>query len=869
MSRETVRLHNYPDHLIHDTVCEELDGNPKRYKITIFYKNEREESAGEEQAYVFINNPLKHTYHKKMEDSHHLQPITDPDDIATLKGIVQNKLQQQEAMANLGVVAAKSGFDEDPTPAASLLKASVPAATPTPTSVSKKLTLILNEELTKEVVDFKGKIINDPLNAGRNLLLVLAKEAKLITPEECSKHIGLFSPGSDSFRSFQTLFAQKINPFLYDPNNKIKALLDSMTPEAFFQCIQNTRLPQNFAEQVLSSEESAHGYSEEVQKILARTSVVAESHIINDAKWGTPKPDGCWDKYNRMQAKQNWTDYSTPLICIQAVISAPCLKATNSFDYKALTKAAGNGSRVIDHAAYAQEIQRRLLPALLEMNAKSAALGKKMVIRLAGLGCGEFAGEFKGAVGAHLAVALRQILKHHANKLTSIKKIVLDVTDTQESSTLNVKIDASQKTTHSNTELEVYASHYKDAQLAPLSAADADCILGTVVAGDLLSWPGNDMWGDSRWTDEGVKIGSSDIMVTIACKLDPVKYKAADFIRDGNFVDDLDGSQNGYFKGCYRHKSLTWAKIGKDLMSRFSFTEALEIIKSPVEFVALPPAETVPLTKIPKTVEATEELPLPPLQAPPPQVAQAGVHAVDEELPLPSLQRAAPPPPPFAPPPPVLPLQFAELRKDGKLQKVDHTYVFENPARHKITRTFEDGVVEEIRVYSDPYTGGRRHFKYVVDGDNRVLLPIINKEDIAKLDSYVSMDPAKRDRTGDELRGASATSSGNIMNMAPRAGDPRLFTAPPPPLNINLVDFKAAIMTAHFKEMSIANLPWISFICNYTAGSKEPLTPPVGAVGEKMKEILDTQGKVKASFIDLLKASTAPKPPGDFSNSHN
>ena len=43
----------------------------------------------------------------------------------------------------------------------------------------------------------------------------------------------------------------------------------------------------------------------------------------------------------------------------------------------------------------------------------------------------------------------------------------------------------------------------------------SDCILFSVVAWDHVSWPGNDYFGGSRCTDDGVKAAATDSMAVL------------------------------------------------------------------------------------------------------------------------------------------------------------------------------------------------------------------------------------------------------------------------------------------------------------------------------------------------------------------
>lgn len=184
--------------------------------------------------------------------------------------------------------------------------------------------------------------------------------------------------------------------------------------------------------------------------------------------------------------------------------------------------AAGHGGRPvdwdevvrdgrIDRAGYAALYERRLLPALVHASEVARARGRKAIITVPGLGCGQFAGRFRGTLGQELADALVALLSRHAERLSPVKLIHFDPFQ---------ECDNAQQL-FGQTWLRVRPharGNQGTPQLCPPQAyAQAgedfsDCDLFSVVAWDHVSWPGNDFYGGSRATDDGVKAAATNAM---------------------------------------------------------------------------------------------------------------------------------------------------------------------------------------------------------------------------------------------------------------------------------------------------------------------------------------------------------------------
>ncbi len=323
-------------------------------------------------------------------------------------------------------------------------------------------------------------------------------------------------------------------------------ILEELTPTKFIQHIINTKKPKNFAEQILVSPGTREqsGYSNYDLQILASIGTVIPSYAYNDG--------GHYGSFK---------DHVEPLPCIMGYISAPLFTfARGSLDDVALTVQDG---RSIDVNHYNREIEQRLLPMLLQMNLQAEKFGKKLTVTIPGLGCGYFGGPFGDngdqSVYSHLNNALKRVIETHADKLGNIAGMYFDTYSNiigQEST--NIKGISYQCVASSTT-----PGAHKQLELSETDKTNPNIMLGTIVAADLISWAGNDMWVDSRGTDEGVKGGSSLTLVQITCSLCPELFKLEDF---------------EYIRGAYKHKNLLWSEIGQHLKTACKYASDNSVI---------------------------------------------------------------------------------------------------------------------------------------------------------------------------------------------------------------------------------------------------------------------------------------------------
>lgn len=168
----------------------------------------------------------------------------------------------------------------------------------------------------------------------------------------------------------------------------------------------------------------------------------------------------------------------------------------------------------IDPIRFEALYERRLLPLLRYASSISMAAKRYAFITIPGIGCGQFAGRFKGSLGTGLRNALISILRRHAGSLPGIRAIWFDPYDECE----DARYEFSQISFFVRPLARSAAG--KPQLCTPCSYAEAaddfsSCDLYSMVAWDHVSWPGNDFHANARLTDDGVKAAATDSMFAI------------------------------------------------------------------------------------------------------------------------------------------------------------------------------------------------------------------------------------------------------------------------------------------------------------------------------------------------------------------
>ncbi len=165
----------------------------------------------------------------------------------------------------------------------------------------------------------------------------------------------------------------------------------------------------------------------------------------------------------------------------------------------------------INPEAYYRLYERRLLPLFMYADEVAGSRGRTAFITVPGLGCGQFAGEFRGRLGSEFKNALKFFLKNHSSDFSNVRAVYYDPyreceNERYEINGISFLVRPLTKGNENRSQLcipkdyEEYADEF------------ADCELFSFVAWDHVSWPGNDFYTGSRSTDDGVKAAATDAM---------------------------------------------------------------------------------------------------------------------------------------------------------------------------------------------------------------------------------------------------------------------------------------------------------------------------------------------------------------------
>jgi hypothetical protein len=158
--------------------------------------------------------------------------------------------------------------------------------------------------------------------------------------------------------------------------------------------------------------------------------------------------------------------------------------------------------------------ERRLLPVFRHVNACAATHGKPALLTIPGLGCGQFAGPFRGQLGNALQIMLERFLSTHGASFSHLKAVYYDPFNEcsnhrQEIHGISLMV---RPLLHGNAGKSQLC---RPATYAGQGDDFSDCQLFSIVAWDHVSWPGNDYFGGSRSTDDGVKAAATDSMAVL------------------------------------------------------------------------------------------------------------------------------------------------------------------------------------------------------------------------------------------------------------------------------------------------------------------------------------------------------------------
>ncbi len=296
--------------------------------------------------------------------------------------------------------------------------------------------------------------------------------------------------------------------------------LEKLNTEIFIEHLFATKPPLIFAESAVYGNGKDWNHIE--LSILGDIGVATNVEVYDDGKHYNPKI------------------HKTPFLATLLFIPGALLRNGKSnlpADWNEVTQNAQ-----INPIAYRALYERRLLPLLIYANDQAKLANKKALITVPGLGCGQFAGPFTGQMGSHLKDVLAQLLKTHANQLPYIKAVYYDPfnecqNERSEFGTVSLLV---RPLTQGNQD--------KPQLCEPVDYAEAgddysDSLLFSVVAWDHVSWPGNDFYGGSRATDDGVKAAATNsmaVMTGIEGQYNPITFQYEPPFEYRNWVEVVE-----------------------------------------------------------------------------------------------------------------------------------------------------------------------------------------------------------------------------------------------------------------------------------------------------------------------------------------
>ena len=267
-------------------------------------------------------------------------------------------------------------------------------------------------------------------------------------------------------------------------NELQQADINSLTGNAFLDVLLNTKPPQIFAESSVRGDGTDWNQTE--LGLLGDISIAAPVTIFDDG------------------AHQNPLRHDVPFR--GNLLFTPGALLRNDQGGMPADWAEVHRDEVFHLESFTALYRRRLGPVLKWVNGQAVKSGRPALITIPGMGCGQFAGVYRGRLGAILETSLAQILEAEQANLPNIKAVWFD--PYQECQAARRKIGSLEFITN-----PLSSDVFPRPQLSePKRFGFDDCELYSFVAWDHVSWPGNDYYLGSRATDDGVKAAATDVM---------------------------------------------------------------------------------------------------------------------------------------------------------------------------------------------------------------------------------------------------------------------------------------------------------------------------------------------------------------------
>ncbi|MCZ2342882.1 MAG: hypothetical protein LC104_13995 [Bacteroidales bacterium] len=269
--------------------------------------------------------------------------------------------------------------------------------------------------------------------------------------------------------------------------------LQTISTQQFFGELLDTKLPQIFAESAVSGDGSDWNLTE--LGILGDVSVAVPVTIFDNGNYNAPMVH---------------TDPFPGTLIFTPGALLRCDSGPKPADWDEVT----GPNHQINPEGYYQLYRRRLLPVFRYVN-HHAHRPRSVVLTIPGLGCGQFAGPFRGQLGQSLQTVLTRFLQENGAAFPNLKAVYYDPYST----CVNARHEI-HGISFMVRPLTAPGNQAKSQLCPPSAYAEdgddfSDCSLCSIVAWDHVSWPGNDFFLGSRATDDGVKAAATNSMAVL------------------------------------------------------------------------------------------------------------------------------------------------------------------------------------------------------------------------------------------------------------------------------------------------------------------------------------------------------------------
>jgi len=266
--------------------------------------------------------------------------------------------------------------------------------------------------------------------------------------------------------------------------------LRAITEHELLGKLFDTKRPQIFAETSVVGDGSDWNLTE--LGLLGDVSVAVPVTVFDDGNYSSPTP------------------HDPPFSGV--LIFTPGALLRNGHGYTpADWNEATTGDGQLSVEGFYNLYRRRLLPVLHYINER-AGTPRSAFVTVPGIGCGQFAGPFRGQLGIRVQQVLERLLTEYGGSLPNVKCIYFDPYGECQNFRREI-----QGISFMVRPLKDSGNQAKSQLCRPVAYAEkgddfSGCSLYSIVAWDHVSWPGNDFYAGSRATDDGVKAAATSSM---------------------------------------------------------------------------------------------------------------------------------------------------------------------------------------------------------------------------------------------------------------------------------------------------------------------------------------------------------------------